>query len=158
MEKVSPSCEKELQNTPQNPPKTSPKSFQNTFKNAIEKNTIFNIILFLIWDAQNMKNVAPVEAKRYILQNWRFRTKYENDPPKHLQNPLKIEKKTTSKTSLDWRGRSFSNLFEYFPTFLNFFRSLPQKIHLEARSFAIPLKLPLEGLRLPNGIAHSRFP
>ena len=101
MEKVSPSCEKDLQNTPQKPPKTSPKSFQNTFKNSIEKNTIFNTVFSIIWNAQNMKNVAPVEAKRYILQNRRFRKKYENNLPKHPQNHSKIIPKSMHKTKLE---------------------------------------------------------
>ena len=78
--------------------------------------------------------------------------------PKPLQNQLKIKRKTTTKTSLDWRGRSFSDHFRPFPTFSDLFPPRVKKFHLEARSFAIPLKLPLVGLRLPNGIAHTRFP
>ena len=82
MEIVSPSCEKELQNTPQSSPQTTLNPIQNTTKNAIEKNTVFSSDFVIIWDAHNMKNVAPVEAKHYILQNWRFRKKYENYLPK----------------------------------------------------------------------------
>ena len=57
----------------------------------MEQNTVFSTVFFIFGDAQNMKNVAPVEAKRYILQNRRFRKKYENDLPKHPQNLSKIK-------------------------------------------------------------------
>ena len=78
-------------NTSKTPPKILQKPVQNTFKNAIEKNTIFCMIFFIIWNAQNMKIVALVEAKRYILQNRRVRKKYENYLPKHPENPSKID-------------------------------------------------------------------
>ena len=67
------------------------KSFQNNLKISIEKNTIFNSVFFIIWNAQIMKILDLVEAKRYILQNRRFRKKYENDLPKHPPNPSKIK-------------------------------------------------------------------
>ena len=58
------------------PFKALPKPFQNNVKNVIEKNTVFSYVFFIIWDAHYMKNAAPVEAKRYILQNRLFRKKY----------------------------------------------------------------------------------
>ena len=44
------------------------------------------------------------------------------NPPKTLQNQLKIEEKTTSKTSLKQMGRSFWNIFQLFPTVSDFFQ------------------------------------
>ena len=87
--------------TSKTPSKSLPKSVQNTIKNSIEKNTSFNTVFFIIWNAQNMKNVAPVEAKRYILQNRRFQKKYEKDLPKPFQN--------TSQNPKNPRNNDFEN-------------------------------------------------
>ena len=67
-----------------------------------------------------MKNAAPVEAKRYILQNRLFRKKYK----KYSQNLFKIHQ-TCMKKWLQkqvWIREAdpfpiFSNLFQPFPTF-----------------------------------------
>ena len=44
---------------------------------------------------------------------------------KPLQNLLKIVEKTTSKTSLKQMGRSFWNIFRFFPTVSNIFQLFP---------------------------------
>ena len=59
-----------------------------------------------------MKKVAPVEAKRYILQNRRFRKKYENVLP----NTTKTPPESAKNRKQVWIGEA-----DPFPIFLNFF-------------------------------------
>ena len=65
-------------------------------------------------------------------------------PPKSTKNQEKNDHENKS-------GLETPILFQSFPTFSDLFQSWTKKCHLEARSFAIPLKLPLVGLRLPTG-------
>ena len=55
------------------PHRTLPKPPQNPSripsKMQLKKTQFLTPFLFLAWDARNIKNAAPVEAKRYILQN-----------------------------------------------------------------------------------------